>query len=128
MTKEISANEFLEFGSYQGYMFGTKFETLHKIHQQGKIAILDIEPQTLKIIHTADFSPFVVFVAPPKQADQMETLQQLQKDTEAIRSRYAHYFDLVLVNNGVDESLEHLQAAFERACSSPQWVPVSWVY
>ncbi|XP_058052719.1 55 kDa erythrocyte membrane protein isoform X2 [Ahaetulla prasina] len=128
MTKDISANEFLEFGSYQGYMFGTKFETLHKIHQQGKIAILDIEPQTLKIIHTAEFSPFVVFVVPPKQADQIETLQQLQKDTEAIRNRYAHYFDLVLVNNGVEESLEQLQAAFDRACSSPQWVPVSWVY
>ncbi|KAM6427219.1 55 kDa erythrocyte membrane protein [Liasis olivaceus] len=128
MTKDISANEFLEFGSHQGYMFGTKFETLHKIHQQGKIAILDIEPQTLKIIHTAEFSPFIVFVAPPNKADQMETLQQLQKDTEAIRSRYAHYFDLVLVNNGIEESLEQLQAAFERACSSPQWVPVSWVY
>ncbi|ETE60948.1 55 kDa erythrocyte membrane protein, partial [Ophiophagus hannah] len=128
MTRAISANEFLEFGSYQGYMFGTKFETLHKIHQQGKIAILDIEPQTLKIIHTADFSPFVVFVVPPKQADQIESLQQLQKDTEAIRNRYAHYFDLVLVNNGVEESLEQLQAAFDQACSSPQWVPVSWVY
>lgn len=109
-------------------MFGTKFESLHKIHQQGKTAILDIEPQTLKIIHTPEFSPFIVFIAPPNKTDQMETLQQLQKDTEAIRSRYAHYFDLVLVNNGVDESLEQLEAAFEQACSSPQWVPVSWVY
>lgn len=45
MTRGISANEFLEFGSYQGNMFGTKFETVHQIHQQGKIAILDIEPQ-----------------------------------------------------------------------------------
>jgi hypothetical protein len=45
MTKNISANEFLEFGSYQGNMFGTKFETVHQIHKQDKIAILDIEPQ-----------------------------------------------------------------------------------
>lgn len=45
MTKNISANEFLEFGSYQGNMFGTKFETVHQIHEQDKIAILDIEPQ-----------------------------------------------------------------------------------
>lgn len=45
MTRDISANEFLEFGSYQGNMFGTKFETVHKIHQQDKVAILDIEPQ-----------------------------------------------------------------------------------
>lgn len=47
MTRDISANEFLEFGSYQGNMFGTKFETVHKIHQQDKVAILDIEPQVV---------------------------------------------------------------------------------
>ena len=34
MTRSISANEFLEFGSYQGNMFGTKFETVHQIHKQ----------------------------------------------------------------------------------------------
>lgn len=59
---------------------------------------------------------------------QSEALQQLRKDSESIRSRYAHYFDLSLVNNGVEESLQLLQEAFEQACSSPQWVPVSWVY
>uniref|UniRef100_A0A452URE4 55 kDa erythrocyte membrane protein n=1 Tax=Ursus maritimus TaxID=29073 RepID=A0A452URE4_URSMA len=128
MTKNISANEFLEFGSYQGNMFGTKFETVHQIHEQDKIAILDIEPQTLKIVRTAELSPFIVFIAPTDQGTQTEALQQLQKDSEAIRSQYAHYFDLSLVNNGVDETLKKLQEAFEQACSSPQWVPVSWVY
>ncbi|XP_062441071.1 55 kDa erythrocyte membrane protein [Rhea pennata] len=128
MTRDISANEFLEFGSYQGNMFGTKFETVHKIHQQDKVAILDIEPQTLKIVRTAELSPFIVFIAPTDKAEQSEALQQLRKDSESIRSRYAHYFDLSLVNNGVDESLKLLQEAFEQACSSPQWVPVSWVY
>ncbi|XP_074771707.1 55 kDa erythrocyte membrane protein isoform X3 [Athene noctua] len=128
MTRDISANEFLEFGSYQGNMFGTKFETVHKIHQQDKVAILDIEPQTLKIVRTAELSPFIVFIAPTDKAEQSEALQQLQKDSESIRSRYAHYFDLSLVNNGVEESLQVLQEAFEQACSSPQWVPVSWVY
>ncbi|XP_059680379.1 55 kDa erythrocyte membrane protein isoform X3 [Gavia stellata] len=128
MTRDISANEFLEFGSYQGNMFGTKFETVHKIHQQDKVAILDIEPQTLKIVRTAELSPFIVFIAPTDKAEQSEALQQLRKDSESIRSRYAHYFDLSLVNNGVEESLQLLQEAFEQACSSPQWVPVSWVY
>lgn len=128
MTRSISANEFLEFGSYQGNMFGTKFETVHQIHQQDKIAILDIEPQTLKIVRTAELSPFIVFIAPTDQGAQTEALQQLQKDSEAIRSQYAHYFDLSLVNNGVDETLKQLQEAFDQACTSPQWVPVSWVY
>ncbi|EMP39131.1 55 kDa erythrocyte membrane protein [Chelonia mydas] len=128
MTRDISTNEFLEFGSYQGNIFGTKFETVHQIHQQDKIAILDIEPQTLKIVRTAELSPFIVFIAPTDQANQSEALQQLRQESESICSRYAHYFDLSLVNNGVDESLKLLQEAFEQACSSPQWVPVSWVY
>lgn len=50
MTKCIVANEFLEYGSFQGNMFGTKIETIQKIHEQGKIALLDVEPQ-VKIKH-----------------------------------------------------------------------------
>uniref|UniRef100_H0WMQ3 55 kDa erythrocyte membrane protein n=1 Tax=Otolemur garnettii TaxID=30611 RepID=H0WMQ3_OTOGA len=83
---------------------------------------------TLKVIRTAELSPFIVFIAPTDQGTQTDALQQLQRDSEAIRSQYAHYFDLSLVNNGVDETLKKLQEAFDHACSSPQWVPVSWVY
>lgn len=45
MAKCISGNELLEYGSFQGNMFGTKIETIQKIHEQGKITLLDIEPQ-----------------------------------------------------------------------------------
>lgn len=45
MTKCIAGNELLEYGSFQGNMFGTKLETIQKIHDQGKIALLDVEPQ-----------------------------------------------------------------------------------
>lgn len=45
MTKCISGNALLEYGSFQGFMFGTKFETIQKIHDQGRIAVLDVEPQ-----------------------------------------------------------------------------------
>lgn len=45
MTKCITGNELLEYGSFQGFMFGTKMETIQKIHEQGKIALLDVEPQ-----------------------------------------------------------------------------------
>lgn len=45
MTKSISGNELLEYGSFQGNMFGTKIETIQKIHEQEQIAVLDVEPQ-----------------------------------------------------------------------------------
>lgn len=128
MTKCITGNEFLEYGSFQGNMFGTKFETIYKIHEQGKIAVLDIEPQTLKMVQTADFAPLVVFIGPTNTAPQTESLQMIQKESDAILSTYRHFFDVILVNNDVDESVKGVEEAIETACSTPQWVPVSWVY
>ncbi|KAM8897285.1 55 kDa erythrocyte membrane protein isoform 2-T2 [Spinachia spinachia] len=128
MTKCISANQLLEYGSFQGYMFGTKTETIHKIHEQDKIALLDIEPQTLKVLRTADFAPLVVFIAPTNTAAQTENLQMIQKESDAILTTYRHIFDVVLVNNDVNESVRGVEEAMERATSTPQWVPVSWVY
>lgn len=46
-------------------MYGTKLDTIRKIHTENKIAILDVEPQALKILRTAEFAPFVVFIAAP---------------------------------------------------------------
>jgi len=46
-------------------MYGTKLETIRKIHLDGKMAILDVEPQALKILRTAEFAPYVVFIAAP---------------------------------------------------------------
>lgn len=45
MMQDISNNEYLEYGSHEDAMYGTRLETIRKIHQQGLIAILDVEPQ-----------------------------------------------------------------------------------
>ncbi|KAG7265813.1 hypothetical protein CRUP_004267 [Coryphaenoides rupestris] len=128
MTKSISSNHLLEYGSFQGFMFGTKIETIQKIHEQGIIALLDIEPQTLKLLRTAEYAPLVIFIAPTTTATQTESLQLIQKESEAILATYGHFFDEILVNNDVDESVKGVEEAIERATSTPQWVPVSWVY
>lgn len=46
-------------------MYGTKLDTIRRIHTDGKMAILDVEPQALKILRTAEFTPYVVFIAAP---------------------------------------------------------------
>ena len=45
MMLDISNNEYLEYGTHEDAMYGTKLETIRNIHRQGKIAILDVEPQ-----------------------------------------------------------------------------------
>ncbi|XP_030649285.1 55 kDa erythrocyte membrane protein isoform X2 [Chanos chanos] len=128
MTKCILGNELLEYGSFQGNMFGTKIETIQKIHESGKIAVLDIEPQTLKLLRTAEFAPLVIFIAPTDAPNQSEAVQAIKKESDAIFAAYRHFFDVVLINNDVDESVKGVEEAMERASSTPQWVPVSWVY
>ena len=46
-------------------MYGTKLETIRSIHSEGKMAILDVEPQALKILRSAEYAPYVVFIASP---------------------------------------------------------------
>lgn len=65
MMADIAANEYLEYGTHEDAMYGTKLDTIRKIHQDGKMAILDVEPQALKVLRTAEFSPYVVFIAAP---------------------------------------------------------------
>lgn len=47
MMQDISNNEYLEYGSHEDAMYGTRLETIRKIHEQGIISILDVEPQVL---------------------------------------------------------------------------------
>uniref|UniRef100_A0A336N0V8 CSON014218 protein n=1 Tax=Culicoides sonorensis TaxID=179676 RepID=A0A336N0V8_CULSO len=65
MMQDIAANEYLEYGTHEDAMYGTKLETIRRIHADGKMAILDVEPQALKILRSAEFTPYVVFIAAP---------------------------------------------------------------
>lgn len=64
----ILINLFFSFlckGTHEDAMYGTKLDTIRRIHSEDKMAILDVEPQALKILRTAEFTPFVVFIAAP---------------------------------------------------------------
>ncbi|XP_031442904.1 peripheral plasma membrane protein CASK isoform X4 [Clupea harengus] len=149
MMQDISNNEYLEYGSHEDAMYGTRLETIRKIHEQTHIAILDVEPQALKVLRTAEFAPYVVFIAAPTitpgmneenlttvgsspgyhlDSPQDESLQRLQKESEILQKTYAHYFDLTIINNEIDETIRHLEEAIDLVSTTAQWVPVSWVY
>lgn len=67
-------------------------------------------------------------IPPPPTQIQDESLQRLQKESDILQRTYAHYFDLTIINNEIDETIRHLEEAVELVCTAPQWVPVSWVY
>ncbi|XP_065346321.1 peripheral plasma membrane protein CASK isoform X4 [Cloeon dipterum] len=133
MMADIAANEYLEYGTHEDAMYGTKLETIRKIHQDGLMAILDVEPQALKILRTAEFAPYVVFIGAPSfgavgGVTYDGSLERLSKESDLLKAAYGHMFDLCLVNNDIDETICALERAIEKIQSSAQWVPVSWVY
>jgi len=48
MLLDIEANKYLEYGTHQGAMYGTKLDTIRDNLNQGLTAILDVEPQVKK--------------------------------------------------------------------------------
>ncbi|XP_076324252.1 peripheral plasma membrane protein CASK-like [Tachypleus tridentatus] len=131
MMADIAANEYLEYGTHEDAMYGTKLETIRRIQQEGKIAILDVEPQALKILRTAEYTPYVIFIAAPSLStmnDADGSLERLAKESELLCQSYGHFFDLTVVNNNIDETIRTLEMAMEKINVTPQWVPVSWVY
>jgi len=112
-------------------MYGTKLETIRRIHGEGKIAILDVEPQALKVLRTAEYAPYVVFIAAPSVQninDYDGSLERLIKESDLLKASYGHYFDLTIVNNDIEETIRILEQTMENLNTSPQWIPVSWIY
>ncbi|XP_055296279.1 protein PALS2 isoform X4 [Sitodiplosis mosellana] len=74
MEREISENNFLEYGEYNGNLYGTHLDSIRDIIKQGKMCVLDCAPGALKMLHNStEFMPYVIFIAAPG----MEQLKQL---------------------------------------------------
>lgn len=131
MMSDIVANEYLEYGTHDDSMYGIKLDTIRRIQSEGKMTILDVEPQALKILRCAEYAPYVVFIAAPclqTMQDLDGSLEKLARESDALKQAYGHFFDLTIVNNDIDETIRILERALEKINTTPQWVPISWVY
>lgn len=71
MEEDIINGKYLEYGEYDGALYGTKLDSVREIIGSGKVCVLDCSPTCLKILKTSDYLPFVAFIAAP-------TLDQLR--------------------------------------------------
>ncbi|CAL8361439.1 unnamed protein product [Arctogadus glacialis] len=146
MERDIKDSRYLEHGEYDGNLYGTKMDSIHEVVDTRRTCILDVNPPALKVLKTAEFMPFVVFIAAPE----LDTLRAMHKavvdaglttklltendlkktvdESARIRRAYSHYFDLTIVNDHLDKAFDQLQEEVEHLCLQPQWVPVSWVF
>uniref|UniRef100_A0A671FAY2 MAGUK p55 scaffold protein 2 n=1 Tax=Rhinolophus ferrumequinum TaxID=59479 RepID=A0A671FAY2_RHIFE len=146
MEADIRAGRYLEHGEYEGNLYGTRIDSIRGVVAAGKVCVLDVNPQAVKVLRTAEFVPYVVFIEAPdfetlramnraalesgvstKQLTEAD-LRRTVEESSRIQRGYGHYFDLNLVNSNLERTFRELQTAMEKLRTEPQWVPVSWVY
>ncbi|GFO07354.1 MAGUK p55 subfamily member 5 [Plakobranchus ocellatus] len=147
----IQQNQFVEYGDHQKNLYGTSFNSIRDVISQGKVCLLKLQPETLRIIRASDLKPYIIFVCPPN----LEKLRQLQEQLDKasplvegeIRGRvftddelkeiidrgreideiYGHYFDFVLFNNDLERAYQELLDEINKIEMEPQWVPAAWL-
>lgn len=55
-------------------------------------------------------------------------LKRTVDESERIKRAYGHYFDLCIINDGLEAAFRSLRLALEKLSTEHQWVPVSWVF
>ncbi|XP_008328830.1 MAGUK p55 subfamily member 2-like isoform X1 [Cynoglossus semilaevis] len=146
MEADIKNGRYLEHGEYNGNLYGIKTDSIHEVVEAGRVCILDANPQSLKVLRTSEFLPYVVFLQSPEfevlkamnhsaveaevvtQTLTDEELQRTCKDSAKIQAAFGHYFDLSIVNDNLDETYRTVKVALETVSKNPQWVPVTWVF
>ncbi|MFT7818149.1 MAGUK p55 subfamily member 4-like [Arapaima gigas] len=152
VEKELFENmadtqRFLEYGEYKGHLYGTSLDAIRDVLEKGMICVVDIEPQAIQSVRTHEFRPYVIFVKPPSSARMRKTrknaqiitnyyvnrpfkeedFQEVEEVGRKMEAQYGHFFDHVLVNDGLQDSCAQLLWVVRRAQDDPQWVPAEWL-
>uniref|UniRef100_A0A4W6FJP6 MAGUK p55 scaffold protein 3 n=1 Tax=Lates calcarifer TaxID=8187 RepID=A0A4W6FJP6_LATCA len=138
-------NKFIEHGEYKENQYGTSIEAIRSVQAKNKMCIVDVQPEALKRLRTAEFKPYVIFVKPrvpesrrrrsaatsPGGGDHGrltdEDLQEMRQSAIQIDQQYGHLVDRVLIKEDSASACAELRGILERLERESFWVPVSWV-
>ncbi|KAF4085199.1 hypothetical protein AMELA_G00114870 [Ameiurus melas] len=142
---DIQSNKFIEYGEYKDNQYGTSLESVRSVLAKNKMCLVDVQPEALKILRTAEFKPYVIFVKPfipeshqhcsratsPSGGDNghltEEELQEMRHSAEQLEQQYGHLVDRILVKEDATSACAELKSILESLEREFQWVPVSWV-
>ncbi|XP_029946012.1 MAGUK p55 subfamily member 3 isoform X3 [Salarias fasciatus] len=138
-------NKFIEHGEYKENQYGTSIEAIRSVQAKNKMCIVDVQPEALKRLRTAEFKPYVVFVKPrvPESRRRRsaatspgggehgritdEDLQEMRQSAIQIDQQYGHLVDRVLIKEDSASACTELRGILERLERESFWVPLSWV-
>mmetsp|Transcript_30562 Transcript_30562/g.74563 ORF Transcript_30562/g.74563 Transcript_30562/m.74563 type:complete len:198 (+) Transcript_30562:1214-1807(+) len=115
MKKEIEEGKFVEWAEVHGRYYGTSFDAVKRVADEGQICVLDIDVQGCRSVRKAGLPALFVFVAPPSFEELEKRLRGRASETEdAIATRLQNakgeleaanepgLFDHKIVNDDLD--------------------------
>uniref|UniRef100_A0A1A7W9L4 Membrane protein, palmitoylated 3 (MAGUK p55 subfamily member 3) n=2 Tax=Iconisemion striatum TaxID=60296 RepID=A0A1A7W9L4_9TELE len=142
---DVLNNKFIEHGEYKENQYGTSIEAVRSVQAKNKMCIVDVQPEALKRLRTAEFKPYVVFVKPriPESRRRRsaatspgggehgritdEDLQEMRQSAIQIDQQYGHLVDRVLIKEDSASACAELRGVLERLERECFWVPLSWM-
>ncbi|XP_052049355.1 MAGUK p55 subfamily member 4 [Apodemus sylvaticus] len=137
----------LEYGEHKGHLYGTSVNAVHAVLDEGKVCIMDLEPQDIQLARTRELKPYVIFIKPPNLGSMKhsrknakiitdyfvdmklkdEDLQEMEELAQKLESQFGQFFDHVIVNDNLQDACAQLLSAIQKAQEDLQWVPEAWV-
>ncbi|XP_061776444.1 guanylate kinase [Nerophis ophidion] len=124
MQAAINQGDFIENAEFSGNLYGTSKAAVQDVKDRNLICILDIDMQGVKNIKSTDLNPIYISIQPPSldiletrlRDRKTESEENLQKRLNAAKveiefSKEAGVFDLVIVNDNLDDAYEQLRDA-----------------
>ncbi|XP_034149852.1 guanylate kinase 1b isoform X5 [Esox lucius] len=130
MQENIDKGEFIETDEFAGNLYGTSKSAVLDVRAKGLICILDVDIEGVRLIKETDLDPIYVSIQPPSievleerlRARANDSEEKLQSRLEAARTEMEEckepgLFDIVIVNDDLDEAYEKLQSVLKEEMS-----------
>ncbi|XP_004458943.2 MAGUK p55 subfamily member 4 [Dasypus novemcinctus] len=143
----IYKHRMLEYGEYKGHLYGTSVDAVQTVLEEGKVCVMDLEPQDIQVARTHELKPYVIYIKPSnmscmKQSRKNakiitdyfvdmkfkdEDLQEMENLAQKMETQFGQLFDHVIVNDNLQDACAQLLSAVRKAQEEPQWVPATWI-
>uniref|UniRef100_A0A8C9ZPR4 Protein PALS1 n=1 Tax=Sander lucioperca TaxID=283035 RepID=A0A8C9ZPR4_SANLU len=136
---ELAAGKLIESGDFEKNLYGTSTDSVRQVINTGKICVLCLHTQALKVLRSSDLKPYIIFIAPPSQErlralltkdnknPKPEELRDIIEKAREMEQSCGHLFDAVIVNLDQDKAYNELLRLINKLDTEPQWVPCSWL-
>ncbi|XP_005006993.1 guanylate kinase isoform X3 [Cavia porcellus] len=133
MQRDIAAGDFIEHAEFSGNLYGTSKAAVQAVQAMNRICVLDVDLQGVRNIKKTDLRPIYISVQPPSLAVLEQRLRQRNTETEeSLAKRLAiaradmdsskepGLFDLVIINDNLDEAYAQLKLALSEEIKKAQ--------